>query len=155
MGLETALIVGFTALQAVGSIQQSKAQAKAVVQQANINMQNKAKETMLKAARVQSSFLTSGLTLEGTPMAVIEDTFNTGLQDLNQIRSNANTEAKNIISAGRSEALGKLASGFSGMDFGSMASSGSFNSITSNLPVGKYGGGFGYYGDAGRIDWYR
>lgn len=123
MGIETALIVGMNALSAVGSIQQSKAQAKAAVQEGNIAAQNKAKETKLKAASLQTSFLNSGLTLEGTPMSVIEDTFNTGMQDINQIKSNYDNKAKNIISAGRTEALGKLASGMSGMDFGGMGSS--------------------------------
>lgn len=155
MGIETALFIGFQALSAVSSIKQSKAQAKAVIAEGNIAAANKAKEVQLKAARLQSSFLTSGLTLEGTPMSVIESTFDTGIEDIQQIRSNYGNQAKNIISAGRSEALGKLASGAQGLDFSGMASSGTFNPITSNLPVGKYGGGYGYYGDAGRIDWYK
>lgn len=123
MGLETALIIGFTALQAAGSIKQSKAQAKAAIAEGNIAAENKAKETKLKAARLQSSFLSSGLTLEGTPQSVIDDTFNVGLTDLGQIKSNYDNKAKSIISAGRTEALGKLASGFSGMDWSGVGSS--------------------------------
>ena len=122
-GATTALMIGFTALQAVGSIKQSKAQAQAAIAEGNIAAQNKAKETQLKAARLQSSFLSSGLTLEGTPQSVIDDTFNTGLTDLGQIKSNYDNKAKNIISAGRTEALGKLASGFSGVDWGGVGSS--------------------------------
>jgi hypothetical protein len=122
-GATTALMIGFTALQAVGSIQQSKAQAKAAIAEGNIAAQNKAKETQIKAARLQSSFLSSGLTLEGTPQNVIDDTFNVGLTDLGQIKSNYDNKAKSIISAGRTEALGKLASGFSGMGWSGGGSS--------------------------------
>jgi len=135
-GATTAIMIGFTALSAVSSIQQGNAQAKATIAEGNLVAKNKAQEVQLKAARQQSSFLTSGLTLEGTPMSVIESTFNTGIEDINQIRSNYGAQAKNQIAAGRSAALGKIAVGMKGIDFGSIASSGSFNPITSNLPVG-------------------
>lgn len=120
MGIETALIIGATLLQAKGQMDAAKDQAKATVREANLVSENKAKETVLKAARLQSSFLSSGLTLEGTPMSVIDDTFNVGIADLNQIKDNANIQSKNLISQGRTQALSTIAGGFSGMDFGSL-----------------------------------
>lgn len=146
MGIETALMIGFSALQAAGQISQAKSQAKAAVEQGNILAQNKARETAIKAARVQSSFLSSGLTLDGTPNNAIDDTFNTGIADIGQISSNYNNQAKNIMAQGRSAALSTMASSFSGMDFGSTASS-SFINFGSRMPdsfaYGLNSAGFG------------
>lgn len=118
MGIETIAIIGLSLLQADAAISQSENEAQAVVDQANIDAENKAKETRMLAARQQVSFLNSGLTLEGTPMAAIQNTFSTGLQDINQITTNANKQSKNIIKAGRMEAIGKIASTGAGMAFG-------------------------------------
>lgn len=114
MGLETIALLGLSVLKASSAISQSEDEAQAVVDQANIQAENKGKEVRLRTARQQSSFLTSGLTLEGTPMASIQSTFETGLQDINQITTNANKRSKNIVSAGRTQALGELAGGIAG-----------------------------------------
>lgn len=118
MGLETIAIIGLSLLQANQQMRTAESQAKATVRQGELAAGEKAKETRLRAARVQSSFLNSGLTLEGTPMMAIQDTFSTGLADVDQIRENANASSKNIISQGRAEALGTIASSVSG-SFGS------------------------------------
>lgn len=131
MGLETIAILGLALFQADAAIGASEDQADAVISQANLDAENKAKETRLLAARQQVSFLNSGLTLDGTPMSAIQNTFKTGLEDVNQITSNANKQAKNIISAGRSEAIGKLASAGAGVAFGGgdiFSGSGTFGS---------------------------
>lgn len=118
MGLETIAILGLSLLQAHSAIEQSEDEAQAVVDQANLEAENKSKQTRLLAARQQVSFLNSGLTLEGTPLSAINNTFDVGLADVNQITENANKQAKNIISSGRTEAISSLASGVSGMSFG-------------------------------------
>lgn len=158
MGIETIVILGLSLLQADAAISQSEDQAKAVINQANLDAENKAKETRFRAARQQVSFLNSGLTLDGTPMAAIQSTFKTGLEDVNQISSNANAQAKNIISAGRAEAIGKLASGVSGVSFGSgdmFSGSGFFGSQGTTSRAIEFGGninaqgpiqGFGGFG---------
>lgn len=115
MGLETVALI-LSGISAVSSIVNANAEADAAIKEGNIVAANKAKETQLKAARLQSSFLSSGLTLEGTPSAAVGGVFRTGLEDIAQIRSNYNTKAKNIRSAGRTAALGTLATAFVGMD---------------------------------------
>ena len=110
----TLAIIGLTAFQAVSQIKQSEREAEATVKAGDLQAEAKGKETRLRAARAKSSFLTSGLTLEGTPMAAIGDIFKTGLEDIDQISTNTNTRAKNIISSGRTQALGTLASGIGG-----------------------------------------
>lgn len=64
----------------------------------------------MRAARLKTSFLNSGLTLEGTPQNVLSDTYNVGLQDIDQIKTNANLRAKNAISSARTKAISALSS---------------------------------------------
>lgn len=136
MGIETALIIGLTAASALGQIENSKQQAKAITKEGNIAAQNKARETQIKAARVQNSFMNSGLTLEGTPENVITGTYDTGIKDINQIKSNYDSQAKNVISQGRTAALSTMAGSFAGAGFGSsMGSMGDlFSKAGSYLP---------------------
>jgi len=115
MGVTTAIMLGLTTLSAMSSMSNANKEAKAAIAEGNIVAANKAKETKLKAARLQTSFLNSGLTLEGTPMAAIDDTFSTGLADIGQISSNYNNKAKSAINKGRSQALSGFASAFMGM----------------------------------------
>lgn len=110
----TAAYLAFSAFSAASQVSTAKKAAKATIAEGDIVASNKAKEVARKAAGQRVSFLNSGITLEGTPMNVIESTFNTGLEDINQIRSNYDTKAKNQISAGRTAAINSLASGFAG-----------------------------------------
>jgi hypothetical protein len=140
-GATTAVAIGFAALSAVSSISAANSQAKATIAEGNLATQNKAKEVALKAARQKSSFLTSGLTLEGTPMSVIENTFNTGIEDIKALGSNYNSQSKNIMAQGRTKALSSFASLGTGM---SMSGSGMFSGID-----GAVGNAFNpaYFGD--------
>ncbi len=137
----TVAFVALSAFKAVSAVSASKKAAKATIAEGNIVAANKAKEVARKGAAQRVSFLNSGLTLEGTPMNVIESTFTTGLEDIGQIRANYDTRAKNQISAGRSEAIDALASGMSGtMSPGSL---GSFGDIGAGLNTMSQGYGFG------------
>ena len=154
MGLETIAILGLSLFKANAAIKQSEREAQAVAEQGTLQAKEKGKETRLRAARVQSSFLTSGLTLEGTPMAAIQSTFSTGLEDINQITENANKRSKNIISSGRTAALTELASGIAGGFGGGDIFSGSgtfgsqgvvsrgieFGNINAQGPIQGFGG---------------
>ena len=119
MGLETIAILGLSAMKADSAVRQSQSQANAAIDQANIDAKNKAGQVTQRTSSAQSSFLNSGLTLEGTPMASIKGMFNSGIQDVNQITTNADRQAKNILSKGRTQALSALAEGVAGASFGS------------------------------------
>ena len=164
MGIETIAIIGLSLFQAKASMDAAEDQAQAGIDQANIQSENKAKEVRIKAARQRSSFLNSGLTLEGTPLSAINSTFNSGIADINQITSNANKSSKNLISNARTEAITSLATTAIGTGFGSGnpfasgnsgSANGGFNAITSNpsFGMGEYGKGFSNYSDGTRIDW--
>lgn len=146
--------IAFVALSVVkGATEMSAArnEAKATIAEGNIAAGNKAKQVAAAAATQRVSFLQSGLTLEGTPMNIIESTFNTGIKDINQIRSNYDHRAKNQITAGRTAFISSLASGFAGASMGSgmeMPGQGvgsswnslgqSVGSITDSSPTGPY-----------------
>jgi hypothetical protein len=137
----TALLVvagGLQVAKAHSEAQAANKQAKASIAEGNIVAANKAKEVARNAAAQRVSFLNSGLTLEGTPMNVIESTFNTGTEDINQIRNNYNARAKSQIAAGRSAAIGDLANAFA---FAAMPSMPGFSEVSNT--AGNFFDGFG------------
>lgn len=134
MGVETAIIIGLSAASAVGQISNANREAKDTIKQGNLETQNKAKQIIARTAAAQSSFLTSGLTLEGTPSAALNSMFDSGLEDISQLGSNYNSKAKSIISQGRTAALGTLAGSFAGASFGSGGLTSAFESAGSYLP---------------------
>lgn len=146
MGIETILFAALTGLSAISKMNAAQDQADATVKAGNIAAENEAQKTRLRAASATTSFLQSGLTLEGTPTLAINDIFNTGIKDVNQIRSNANNTAKNQIAAGRSEAISTIAGSFAGADLGGSMGS-MFTTAGSYLPdsfaYGLNNAGFG------------
>lgn len=140
MGIETLLIAGLSAVSALSSMSSARKQAKAIAQEGEIESKNLAKKVRYAAAEQSVNFLNSGITLNGdandTPMAVINETYNTGLEDLNLLRSNYNAKSKAAISEGRSKAIGALVSGFSSAGFGGMGA-GASSGFMSGL--GKFG----------------
>lgn len=144
MGIETVLFMAFTGMQALSSIMSAQSQADAAVKQGNIDMAEKAKQTRYAAARQNVSFLNSGITLEGTPSLVIDETFNTGLADIRQIGANANAKSENFIAEGRMKAISAIAGGMSGMGGGTgsmITQAGSF--LPDNALFGLNNAGFG------------
>lgn len=109
MGVAAAVYVGLSAASAIGSYNQSKSQARQAIKQGEIAMKNRADEIRSLAAKQRVSYLASGLELEGTPNAVIADTYNTGIEDVNAIRESANQTSKNILTAARAKLLGDIA----------------------------------------------
>lgn len=141
----TAIFVGLSAVSAMSQVSAAKQQAKATIAEGNIVAANKAKQVAQKTASQRVSFLNSGLTLEGTPMNVMESTFNTGLEDIGQISQNYNRTAKGQIAAGRSAAISSLASSFAGASMPSVGGSvGNFGSdVGAGISSMQNGTGFG------------
>lgn len=111
MGWETLAIAGFTALKSYNQIQQGNAQAGAAVQQGEEQTQTAANNTVISAGKATNSFLSSGLTLEGGPMAGINQIFNTGNTNIARIAQNANNQSSNAINSARTAALATIAQG--------------------------------------------
>jgi hypothetical protein len=144
MGIETALFAAASIASARATTSAAKSEAKAVVKQGTLAAKNKATETIVGAAKIRSSFLNSGLTLEGTPSAVIRGAYTTGMDDVTQIAENANTKSKNIMGAARTKAITSLISsaagawGGSSLGFGDALQSG-VSSVASYLPESTLG----------------
>lgn len=142
--------VAMGAIKANSEIKAGKKAAQATIAEGNIIAANKAKDIAKVAASQKVSFLNSGLTLEGTPMNVIESTFDTGLTDLNLISSNYNNKAKSQVSAGRQAGISSLFSAFAGASMGAGGldgqgvgwSSNAFGQTTGSIfdssPIGPY-----------------
>lgn len=109
MGIETLAIAGFTGLQAMQTMKQGNAAAKAAVQQGQYTIQNQADNTVRAAGKLQTSFLNSGISIDGGPMDVITQALTKGTTDIQRTADNVNTTAKNDISAARTKALEGIA----------------------------------------------
>lgn len=125
MGVEVAAIASALAKTAssFAGINNAQREAKAKVAEGNIAAEDKARQVRMKAAAARSSFLTSGLTLEGTPLAAIDDIFTVGLADMNQMRKNTDVAARGIVGNARTKALESAASTLTSMDFGNVGGS--------------------------------
>lgn len=123
MGWETLAFVGLNAVKGAVAVSNANKAAKATIQEGDIAEANKAKDIARQAGALTNSFLSSGLTLEGTPKSSIDSIYDTGVDDLNQISTNYNNKAKSQIAAGRTSAIEDLASGFGEAAFGGGSSS--------------------------------
>lgn len=103
-------IAGLRVASAISDYKQSKSQAKSIKEQGRQMAAARANEIRALAAEQRVSYLASGLELEGTPMSVINDTYNTGMKDIAAIKSNTKTQMKNTLKQGKSSLLSGLAS---------------------------------------------
>ena len=92
MGLETALVVGGLSIASgiasgIGQYNQAKSKARATARQGERAIENRKNEILALASKQKMAYLDSGVELEGTPQAVIQDTYNTGLADIADIKS--------------------------------------------------------------------
>jgi len=134
MGWETVVMAGLSAVKGITQMNQAKSEAKALVREGEIAAGEQAKKTRYKAAAQTSSFLNAGLTLEGTPNSVLNETYQTGLADINNIITGYNTKSKNAISKGRSDMINSMVSDFKGADFGGGSMGSMFEIGGSYLP---------------------
>jgi hypothetical protein len=75
MGLETAIIIGGLQLaKGVGEYNQAKSSARATARQGEIAVENRKKEIMQLVAKQKIGYVQSGVELEGTAQAVMQDT---------------------------------------------------------------------------------
>lgn len=142
----TLAIAGFSVLNAANTANQGTAQAKAAVQQGEYQTQQIADNTVRSAGALKTSFLQSGLTLDGGPMAVLSQAFAKGQTDIGRIATNANNTAKNDINTARTKALESLASSTGVGSLGSSLFSGA-SSYVNNLfgsPAATNAGGFSF-----------
>lgn len=104
-----AMSVAMSVASAVGNAKASKQQIKQLKREAEIKAQNRADEILSLAATQRVRYLSAGLELEGTPQAVITDTYDIGLKDIQEIRDSYKTQINNVKKSARAQLLGGLA----------------------------------------------
>ena len=101
--------VGLNVASAIGNYNASKQEVKRLKKETEIKAQNRADEILSLAATQRVRYLSAGLELEGTPQAVITDTYDIGLKDIQEIRDSYNTQIKNVKKSARAQLLGNMA----------------------------------------------
>lgn len=110
MGLETALVIGGLSIASgIGQYNQAKSKARATARQGERAIENRKNEILALASKQKMAYLDSGVELEGTPQAVIQDTYNTGLADIADIKSATRKSIKNQLTSARANLLGSIA----------------------------------------------
>lgn len=110
MGVETAILVGgLTLAKGVGDYNQAKSSARATANEGRIAIANRKREIQELVARQKIGYLQSGVELEGTAQAVMQDTYNKGVEDVNAIAGTYNKSIKNQMTAARAQLLGNIA----------------------------------------------
>jgi len=144
VGWETLIFAGLSVAQSRSQMSAAKKQANQVVAEGNLKAAEKAKELRYRTARVTNSFLNSGVTLEGSPMAALMGISDTGIDDINLFNAGVQTKAKGIISSARSKAIGDLIGTVAGSSFGD--SFGDIGGFGSDVKAGfdSYMGGTGF-----------
>lgn len=150
MGWEALASVGFSALNANSQMKQGTAAANAAITQAGYQAKDVADNTVRAGGKLQTSFLQSGIVLDGGdagsgPMAILSQAFAKGQTDIGRITANANQTAKNDINSARSKALAGLASGaVAGSSFLSTGLNNFGTDVGNGMTSAMNGTGFGF-----------
>lgn len=148
--------LGAGVMSGISTVKSAKAQAKAVEQQTQEKINERARTAKKLMSQQKTSFLKSGVYFNGTPEDVINETYNTSITDINTLKNNALTNIKNlqsqanagfttsIIKGVASAAFGLAGAGLAGASATSSASGGWLTARDSVISGIK---GFGHTGD--------
>lgn len=111
MSLITGLaLAGLGLAGGFGSLNASKSNARTLARERDFKIEQRKKEILKLVGKQKVLYGQSGVELEGTPQALIQDTYNTGIEDINPIESSYNQAIKNSLRQGRAALLGSLTS---------------------------------------------
>lgn len=118
--MATGAMIGLAVLSAGMKVKQARDQAKAIAKQGAIQAEKGKQLTLARAAKQKASFLSSGITLNetGTPMAVLESTYNVGKADVELGISNANARARNLVRSANANAIASIGMAVAGASGG-------------------------------------
>lgn len=140
MGIETAVIAGLSVASAIGNYNQSKSESRQTAKAGAIAAEKRADDIMKLASKQRISYLSAGLELEGTPQNVINDTYETGIADVNNIIGSYSQKSKNIMTKARADLLGGLAKAGASTMAGNRSSGGLFSALSG---ISEDSGGWG------------
>lgn len=134
--------------QGVQNKKNADSQASAVRQATQAQVNERARQARKLMSQQKASFLKSGVYFEGTPEAMIDETYNTSVDDINAMIADANTQESNLSSSGNSGLFGGILGGignaalsyFGAKGFGNLfSSSGSSGNLLSKLGSSRLG----------------
>jgi len=138
MGWETGVSMGASAINAFSTIDNAKAETKAIAQSAEYNSQNIANKTSRNIGTLETSFIRGGIALGGAGGAAESNVFiqaaEQGETDINRTISNANASISNTMNAARTQALTGIAGSFAKLGSGTITNtlSSAWNGLTGN-----------------------
>lgn len=88
--------------QGVQNKKNADSQASAVRQATQAQVNERARQAKKLMSQQKASFLKSGVYFEGTPEAMIDETYNTSVDDINAMIADVNTQESNLSSSGNS-----------------------------------------------------
>lgn len=115
MGVGAAIAVAaLGTASAIGKYNQEKSAARWKAKEGQQALENRKKEILQLAAQQKMAYLDAGLDLEGTPQSMIQETYQTGVEDVKALSDSYNQQIKNQIMVARAELVGGIAqAGFS------------------------------------------
>ena len=105
----------------VSSFMESKEQAKLAQQQAETQARAEARSNIALESQQKVAFLNSGVSLQGSPLMVLQETERKGEENVGAIIQSGQTQAASLRSSGRSALIGGI--GSAGSSFASLGSS--------------------------------
>jgi len=111
MGMTAAAltVAGLSVAKGVGEFNAAKSDARALKEEGLIKINNRKKEIMELVAQQKVGYVDAGVEFEGTPQNVMQDTYNTGMEDIEALRSSYNTQIKNALKKARAGLIGSIA----------------------------------------------
>lgn len=111
MGVAAALIVGGLSIaKGVGEYNSAKSQNRLLKRQGEQAIENRKQEILQTAARQKIGYIQAGMELTGTAQNVMQDTYQTGIKDIQSLKHNYAQTIKNNLTQARANLLGSLAS---------------------------------------------
>ncbi len=152
MGTAALIVGGLQLAKGIGEYNQAKSSARATANQGRIAIENRKKEIQSLVAKQKIGYLQSGIELEGTAQAVIQDTYTTGQEDISAIGSAYSKSIKNQLTQARAQLLGSIAN-----TAVSMYSLGAFSGLKAGNPAqGAIDSGGHFMGEtASGVDMYN
>ncbi len=144
-------------VQGISNAKNAKSEAQAVQESTKEQINERAKTAKKLMQQQKTSFLKSGVYFDsGTPVDIINETYDTSVEDINTMIKDSDTKVNNLMRQGKTAFWGSLLQGvangsmsyFMGGGIGS-AASGAASSAKNNFTnwyqniTGKYKGGFG------------
>lgn len=116
----------------ISNMKNANESAKAVERQALAQVNERAKQARFLMSKQKSSFLKGGVYFEGTPEAVINETYDTAQMDINDIIKDANAQSSSYRRQGKTAFFSSL---LGGIMQGAMGYAGASNLMGSSAKV--------------------